>query len=289
MTKRYSRRQALKTLGAVSATAAFPLGLKAQTKEVSVTGRAVEIQIISVSPHTFRLTILTDHIGRVASDGSLVRDDWGKPVARFRGAFNRQQVKCGELDIEIVPDPLSCRISDSRARLIQKLDIDPQTGSLSFISGDSRLLGLGEGGPQFDRRGSTDEMRSGQGGYKLGTHGGRVPIPWIVGTSGWAMFIHQPFGTFDFAGGESKFHPKSPDAALPLDLFFVSSTDPATIMAEYVRLTGSPELPPLWSFGYQQSHRTLASREEILAEAKTFREKKLPCDALIYLGTGFCP
>src|SRR5436190_15045551 len=60
-------------------------------------------------------------------------------------------------------------------------------------------------------------------------------------------------------------------------------------MAEYGRLTGNPELPPLWSLGYQQSHRTLASREEVLAEAKTFREKKLPCDALIYLGTGFCP
>ena len=27
----------------------------------------------------------------------------------------------------------------------------------------------------------------------------------------------------------------------------------------------------------------------MLSEAKTFREKKLPCDALIYLGTGFCP
>ena len=52
---------------------------------------------------------------------------------------------------------------------------------------------------------------------------------------------------------------------------------------------GHPELPPLWSFGYQQSHRTLASRDEILQEAKTFREKKLPCQTLIYLGTGFCP
>jgi alpha-glucosidase/alpha-D-xyloside xylohydrolase len=60
-------------------------------------------------------------------------------------------------------------------------------------------------------------------------------------------------------------------------------------MAEYALLTGHAELPPLWSLGYQQSHRTLASREEVLAEAKTFREKKLPCDALIYLGTGFCP
>src|ERR1019366_1859171 len=29
--------------------------------------------------------------------------------------------------------------------------------------------------------------------------------------------------------------------------------------------------------------------EEILREAKIFREKKMPCDAMIYLGTDFCP
>jgi alpha-glucosidase (family GH31 glycosyl hydrolase) len=60
-------------------------------------------------------------------------------------------------------------------------------------------------------------------------------------------------------------------------------------MAEYARLTGHAELPPLWSFGYRQSHRTLASREEVLGEIKAFREHKLPLDAMIYLSTGFCP
>ena len=132
-------------------------------------------------------------------------------------------------------------------------------------------------------------MLSGQGAHLLATHGARLPIPWLIGTSGWAMYFHQPFGTFDFTGPLSKFQPASPAAALPLDIFFVASTDPATIMAEYARLTGHPELPPLWSFGYQQSHRTLASEDEVISEAKTFREKRLPCDAMIYLGTGFCP
>jgi len=132
-------------------------------------------------------------------------------------------------------------------------------------------------------------MRSGQGGYQLRTHGGRVPVPWIIGTSGWALFIPHPLGTFDFTGAESKFVPVDAAAKFPLDLFLVVAKDPAAIMAEYARVTGHPELPPLWSFGYQQSHRTLASREEILAEARTFREKKLPCDTMIYLGTGFCP
>ena len=34
---------------------------------------------------------------------------------------------------------------------------------------------------------------------------------------------------------------------------------PAEILREYAELTGYPHLPPLWSFGYQQSHRTLES------------------------------
>src|SRR5262249_34315774 len=48
-------------------------------------------------------------------------------------------------------------------------------------------------------------------------------------------------------------------------------------------------LPPRWAFGYMQSHRTLAGPDEIEWVARTFREKKLPCDALIYLGTEFTP
>ena len=47
-------------------------------------------------------------------------------------------------------------------------------------------------------------MRNGQGGYQLRTHGGRVPIQWLVGTDGWGMFIHQPLGAFDFTGTEGR-------------------------------------------------------------------------------------
>jgi alpha-glucosidase/alpha-D-xyloside xylohydrolase len=48
-------------------------------------------------------------------------------------------------------------------------------------------------------------------------------------------------------------------------------------------------MPPKWALGYFQSHRTLAGPDEPLQIARMFREKNLPCDALIYLGTGYCP
>ena len=67
------------------------------------------------------------------------------------------------------------------------------------------------------------------------------------------------------------------------------SPDPLTIMREYARITGPPEMPPLWAFGYQQSHRTLNGPDEVMWVARSMRDKKLPCDALIYLGTDFCP
>jgi alpha-glucosidase/alpha-D-xyloside xylohydrolase len=78
-------------------------------------------------------------------------------------------------------------------------------------------------------------------------------------------------------------------SAAPLDVFVVASDDPAVIMREYARLTGFAELPPRWAFGYMQSHRTLGGPDEVMRIARTFREKALPCDALIYLGTEFTP
>ena len=107
------------------------------------------------------------------------------------------------------PDTFALQIdvSSRGGRAIQRLRIYPERGVVGFALGDGPLLGLGEGGPQFDRRGSIDRMRSGQGGYQLRTHGGRVPVQWIVGTGGWAMFIHQPYGAFDLTGSEGKFTP----------------------------------------------------------------------------------
>jgi alpha-glucosidase (family GH31 glycosyl hydrolase) len=279
-------------MGAACAAMAVPAYRLSAESGVRVAGRDVEITLTSVSPHTFRLTVAPVVSGSPAAvpmNGSLALTSWAKPAALLRGEVRAQSVQLGELRVEVSADSLAFAVKSAGGDAIQQLKIDSDTGVVSFATGDSPLLGLGEGGPQFDRRGSTDRMHSGQGGYKLGTHGGRVPIPWLIGTAGWAMFFNQPFGTFDFTGTESKFQPTSADAALPLDIFFVASREPAIIMAEYARLTGHAEMPPLWSFGYQQSHRTLGSPEEILAEAKTFREKKLPCDAMIYLGTGFCP
>jgi alpha-glucosidase (family GH31 glycosyl hydrolase) len=290
MSPRWNRREVLKGLVAASSAMFVPKQARAGPRPPEP---QVEIQITPVSASTFRLSMFaanhgSNHgsVGEIPLDGSLVRKSWGSPIAKLQTAPTGT-ISAGHLRLKISFQPVSIEVANLQGDVIQQLAWDQNAGIFSFLKGSSPLFGLGEGGPQFDRRGSADSMRSGQGGYKLATHGGRVPIPWVIGTSGWAIFFHQPYGSFDFTGQQAKFQSATPGAAL--DLFFVGSPDPTTIMAEYAGLTGFAEMPPLWSFGYQQSHRTLANREEVLAEAKTFREKRLPCDALIYLSTGFCP
>jgi alpha-glucosidase (family GH31 glycosyl hydrolase) len=303
MSKPISRRDALKGLGSAGASAFLashlpnprPLLLPqgTPTPQLRIGNTPVELSIAPVSSQTVRITALRlTGDGRtepLPNDGSLTQPTWDPPVRRLTTLERETHIASGELALRLTPDPLTIEIRDRQRRLVQRLRIDQDTGALTFPLGDSPVLGLGEGGPQFDRRGDVDRMRSGQGGYRLRTHGGRVPIPWLIGTSGWALFFHSPFGTFDLSGSEGRFAPASPEAATPLDLFVVAAREPAALMAEYALLTGFPELPPLWALGYQQSHRTITSREEIVGIARTFREKQLPCDALIYLGTGFAP
>ncbi len=303
-----SRRRIVQSLGAALLA---PAAAHSAATGLRIAGKDVELQLTPVSAHTFRVTIQPLESGKpvpLTDDGTLVQTSFGAPAAKFRENARAQTVKLGDLRVAFTPDPLALDIQTAGREPVQRIHIDPETGVLSFPTGAAPILGLGEGGPQFDRRGNTDRMASGSGGYNLRNFGSRVPMPWLISTAGWAMYIRQPFGRFDFTGEESKFQPAPsfvpgggrgappppPPAdvstfALPFDLFVVASKDPAVIMAEWARLTGKPEMAPLWTFGYQQSHRTLGGREAILEEAKTFREKKLPCDAMIYLGTGFCP
>jgi len=291
MSGRFTRRQALKQIGTAGAGLILTRGLiRGRSEDIRIFGKPVEISVSTLSPATVRLTVLPLEGGSGAGlpvDGAIGPDGEGRPLSRRRARERFEPLPAGNLVIKFTADPPTLHVETKDGRPVQRLTLDAAGPGLSFLLGERPLLGLGQGGPQFDRKGSTDRMRSGQGGYRLATNGGRVPIQWLVGTDGWAMFIHHPLGTFDFTGTEGKFAPA--DSGLPLDLYVVSSLDPAVIMREYARITGLAEMPALWTLGYMQSHRTLAGPDEVLGVAQTMREKKLPCDALIYLGTDFTP
>lgn len=295
MSESLSRRDALKQLGA--AGAGVMLGarehiIRGRMADLVIAGRPAELAIATVSPATVRITLRPLQAGGaatpVAATGELAQDDVGKVVAHGHTVANDSHVRAGDLIITFTDGPPTIVVETLKHATVQRLTFSATAPGMSFLFSKGPLLGLGEGGPQFDRKGSTDRMINGQGGYRLATNGTRAPIQWVVGTDGFGLFIHQPYGAFDFTGAIGTFTPRD-GAALPMDIFVVGSLEPRVIMREYARITGLPEMPPRWAFGYQQSHRTLAGPDEILGVAQTMREKKLPCDTLIYLGTEFAP
>lgn len=293
MKNRLNRRDALKAVFAGAVAMTDPLR-SAEVLESPLTIRStpVELSLTTVSTHTVRLIVLPVEDGKALPlrvDGALVEREWGRVLTQTRTLPAPRTFRSGSLKISLSPHPLSIRIENEAGRIVQDLAFDEASGDLAFNIGGGHVLGLGQGGPQFDRRGQVDSMTSGQGGYQLGTHGARVPIQFLIGTEGWGIFVHAPLGVFDLSGKKGRVRAFDNGSALPIDVFVTAADQPTEILEEYAHITGYPELPPLWSFGYQQSHRTLGAPEEIMAEAQTFREKKLPCDAMIYLGTGFCP
>ena len=280
-----SRRDAVRRLAGLGAGLALGDAIiRGQSSEITVGGKRVEIVVSSISDATVRITVLPVDGGRIPADDSLVQAAVGRIVARRMSAS--PTIRAGRLSITIASGRPTIHVDTTAGKAIQRLTLDPVSPEVSFLLGGGLLLGMGEGGPQFDRKGAIDRGRNGQGGYQLRTHGGRVPIQWLVGTEGWGMYIHQPLGAFDLTGAEGRLTPAS-DA--PLDVFITTSPDPKAIIAEYARITGRAQLPARWTFGYMQSHRTLAGPDEVKWVARTFREKQLPCDALIYLGTEFTP
>ena len=174
---------------------------------------------------------------------------------------------------------------------------------------------------QFDRRGRLDEMRP---RWQSDAYGSRNPVAMLVGTAGWGLFIATPWGQVDLRGanrgifspwqppmrearpGEGKTGRASRTAQLQgrppveslvpgaYDLFLFDAREPARMMKDISVITGPAVMPPKWSLGYMQSHRELVdkdlSSEALLLDVvDKFRDKKIPLDAVIYLGTGFTP
>ncbi|MBN9617113.1 MAG: glycoside hydrolase family 31 protein [Acidobacteriales bacterium] len=255
---------------------------------VPAVGNTHLLTLVAVSAKTLRLRVVQQGKHGLASEIGIVPRTWPEPLSLADTDAGHSTAIWGSHKIKIEERPWRISIEDDAGKLRQQLRFDPSTGAIHFEIAEGPLFGLGEGSHPLNRRGTLDSMRNGQHEPDLATYGTRVPIPWVIGaTDTWGLFFAHPWGTFDLSGADGKFIPS--ESTPTRDIFLVLADTPAELMRECAELTGYPHMPPLWALGYQQSHRTLASRDEVLNEAKTFREKKLPCDAMIYLGTGFCP
>ncbi|HXT12783.1 MAG TPA: TIM-barrel domain-containing protein [Candidatus Angelobacter sp.] len=286
----YSRSAFLAPWLAVFCLSVLAYSVAKADSSLQFEGVPVDLTISQVSDKTVRIELRP-----LGEDGKPVQTPASPTLAVFstkekfhaRELASDKTVRVGDFRVTVQPHPMTIAVRRADGTLVQELQFNPGggTNAISFRT-SAPVFGLGEGGDQFDRRGANFPLINGQR-YHLAVLGARCFSPFLIGTEGWAMYVASPAGGFDLRGERGAF--SSRDTSGAADIFITDASEPADAMRAFTRLTGAPVLPPKWALGFMQSHRTLSTEADILQEAKTFREKDLPCDTFIFLGTGFCP
>ncbi|BCU79715.1 TIM-barrel domain-containing protein [Luteolibacter sp. LG18] len=289
---------------------------------LTTAGKPVELSVRAAGERGVRLTLKPVEFAPELPANPALLDSTAAPVARWRDLDGPQEARVGELQILVRPVPLTVRVTAAGGRLIQELVVDA-AGKVAFALDGQPVLGLGEGGPrpgkdwqhapvEFDRRGRMEDMVP---RWQSDAYGSRNPVAVLAGTGGWGLYFAAPWGKIDLSKPDrGLFVPNEPRVAGPrqtvgnqqqqlgkglppaesvvtglLDVFVFDARQPAVFMKDLAAISGPAVLPPKWALGYMQSHRTLEDDVAMLQIVDTFREKHIPMDAVIYLGTGFTP
>ena len=181
MTEKWNRRQVLQRM-AVAGTALALRGKSSAQLSSNATKPNLEIQIVPVSDHTFRLSIFSDKEKVVGTDGSLVQKDWG-PVARLQTDAPARSVQVGKMTVQISPSSLTfnhhgCRRKEDSTIVRSILKPERFLSRLKTL----RCLDWAKADRNLIAEVPPIEWLVGKAAYRLPTHGGRVPIPWLIGT-----------------------------------------------------------------------------------------------------------
>ena len=300
------------------------LTVAGQAQQITVAGQPARLDIRSAGQHSIRITLKPlSFKDDFPFTPPLAKKNYPMPVISLLSINKVVKKEIGNLNVEVRSNPLTIIVTNKEGQPVQDL-IFSENGSISFKLNDQPVLGMGEGGPkpesgvnwrnlpvEYDRRGRYHKM---QPRWQADAYGSRNPVPMLIGTEGWAIFVSTPWVEVDLQNKDRGiFNPWKPTVmdsvpqtvknqglnqgkGLPsinkiirglYDLFVFDAHNPSHLMKDFSMITGPAVMPPKWALGYMQSHRTLEDDKQMIGIVDSFRIKKIPVDAVIYLGTGF--
>jgi alpha-glucosidase len=260
--------------------------------------RQTGLHVTAVSPHVVRVRYAPK--GRFLPDFSYALAEWPLPAPDF--PFEWQETRSF---VELRTEGLRCRI-EKKGLKVALLSADGKRTLLADGAGfhweedDAHgghivkmtkhapphecYYGLGDKSCRLNLRGRKAQMWCTDAfAYQAHTDPLYKAIPFYFGrhdAGQYGVFFdnsHRSF--FDFASTR-------PDAASfwalggEMNYYLIAGDSLLDIAARYARLTGLPELPPLWALGFHQCKWSYYPQAEVEALAAKFRELRIPCDCL---------
>lgn len=150
---------------------------------------------------------------------------------------------------------------------------------------DEKFIGLGEKTGGLNRRGSSYyNWNTDKYAYPVDFDPLYKTVPFFMGIHDsltYGIFLDNSYKTsFNFGASTDDAFMSFTCESGEMNYYFFGSPTIAGIIEDYTWLTGRMPMPPLWSIGYQQCRWSYMSDKEVLSIARTFREKKIPCDVI---------
>jgi hypothetical protein len=225
------------------------------------------LRVLPVSAHVFRV--------RLRPDGQFPEP----------GLVRYGVIRADTPDVPVtVTDPARLVISARRGALdcylIAGQDLPELLDHYTQITGRPTLLplwgyGLGdEARDRLNKRGHETPM-------VLRNVVSYAPIPFLMSTGGWAIFVNSTWFHHVDAGATDPDRLVISSRRGELDCYLIAGQDLPELLDHYTQITGRPTLLPLWGYGLTWVCDERGARaRDVLYEANRFRTEGIPLDAI---------
>jgi alpha-D-xyloside xylohydrolase len=160
-----------------------------------------------------------------------------------------------------------------------KLSVSENGINIPFeISENEGIYGLGEFFGDLNRNGQNLSVNV-RDAFGLPNDETYVTYPFFWSTRGYGLFLNSDrIVNFDFGHnfkGIGEIGVRQKEAEL-----FLFAGKPNEIIRAYWKITGKPNLPPLWSFGLWMSRCSYKNHKELVSIARKIRARQIPCDMI---------
>lgn len=164
---------------------------------------------------------------------------------------------------------------------------DPPRAFASFeLRHDERIHGFGETYGRLDKHGTEQRLWL-EEAFSNTSPATYKRVPFYLSSRGYGLFVNTSHAMTAKVGSldHTALSLVVDDTEL-LDLWFLYGPTPAEVLPRYTAVTGTPALPPRWTFGFWMSRITYRTQPEVEAVAHELRDHRIPCD-VVHIDTGW--
>ena len=259
---------------------------------VELTAGKARVGVTFFRPSIVRVRVAPNGIFAKDSSWAIIEPPEPPPVTVQDGA-EQIRVSSGDTVVVIQKKPLLINFTDSRGNTVLADEPSlPMAWDGARVSVWKKLqlrenfYGLGDRPGDLNRRNRAFTLWNTDAyGWQESTDPIYKCIPFFIGFhqgAAYGVFFDNPYrSNFNFGLQSQDFYSFGAEGG-EINYYYFAGPEPKKIVQAFADMTGHAKIPPIWALGFQQSRYSYYPEARVLEIAKTFRDKKIPVDA-IYL------